>query len=139
MAKSREQIKRDGVAQNTYVSPHFGDGGWHTQVGGCWFDPRQIRPLHDHVLIELEEISLSGIILKPETVEMERGTRIGTVLRVGPGRFNEDEWRLMPMILKAGDRVAIGPYSDWESWDAWIPGPNVVLCREPDVRVVVEA
>jgi co-chaperonin GroES (HSP10) len=146
MGLSKEEIKArslagtDGTKEKARVSPHFGDGGWHTQPGALWFDPRDIKPMGDHILIELDDEPLfDGVILRPDYAVIERGTRTGTVLRVGPGKFNEDQWRVIPMALVKGDRVKIGPYSDWESWDCWAQGPNIVLCQEADVRLVMTA
>jgi co-chaperonin GroES (HSP10) len=163
MALSQQEIKaralegRDGTREKSWVSPHFGDGGWHTQPGALRFDPRTIAPLGDHILLELdsEPEKTTGLIVKPEiALNQERGTRTGIVLKVGPGKWVEQHSQLFPavdlalhvgkltrkpMTLKPGDRVVIGPHSDWESWDAWAPGKNVVLCQEADVRVVLEA
>ena len=130
----REILGERKPSDQTYISPHFGDGRWATQPGALWFDPSKIRPLGNHVVIELEPSSVSGVILRPDTVPEERGTRKGTVLHVGPGKWNKKGTARKPMQLKPGDRVLVGPYSDWESWDAWAPGNNIVVCQEADVR-----
>lgn len=139
--RARQQILGERKeSEQTYVSPHFGDGRSATQPGALWFDPRKTRPMGDHVVIELDTQSeTTGLILLPETAVKERGTRTGTVLTVGPGKWNDKKFRRDPMTLKPGDRVVIGPYADWESWDAWAAGNNVVLCQEADVRVRVDA
>lgn len=121
-----------------------------------WFDPLKIKPLGNHILVVLdEETPLSPIITTPDIYRnREIGTRIGTVIAVGPGKREEDRrgWkepipthivlplRLKPMTLKSGDRVVIGHYSDWESWGCDYEGraANVVLCQEADARVVIE-
>ena len=41
------------------------------------------------------------------------------------------------MQLKPGDRVVVGPYSDWESWDADALGNNVGIFQEADVRLII--
>jgi co-chaperonin GroES (HSP10) len=143
MPLNREQIKHAPVSKEVWRDNR-------TQVGNLWFDPRKIRPLGDHVLIELDdEIPLSARIIAPEVARnQEIVTRIGTVLAVGPGKWKEKpglSWEITkqvfkPMTLKPGDRVVIGHYSDWESWgpDYASRGKNVVLCQEADVRVVIE-
>jgi len=136
MPLNREQIKRAPVSQEIWRPQR-------TQVGGLWFDPREIRPLGDHVLIELElelmQVNyVTRIILPPDIcTNTERQTRAGIVLRVGPGNWNEKKWRRDPMTLKPGDAVIIGPYSDWESWASDYEGRdnNIVLCQEADVRL----
>lgn len=73
-----------------------------------------LRPLHDHVVVELDpvkEFSRGGIIkVAPEPV------RTGTVLAVGPGRRYQVQdqdpqsrrrrTRFVPTELKVGERIA---------------------------------
>lgn len=149
MPKTREQIKHDAVSAEVWRDNK-------TQVGGLWFDPLKIQPLGDHILIQLDaETPPSKVIAAPQTAAKEIGTRIGTVIAVGPGKYRQKltsiergkpiGWILNPLIfkpttLKPGDRVAIGHYSDWESWSSDYEGRgrNVVLCQEADVRVVLQ-
>lgn len=44
------------------------------------------------------------------------------------------------MTLKPGDRVIVGQYSDWESWDYDYEGrgANIGVFQEADVRLLVE-
>jgi len=114
-----------------------------------WFDPLKIQPLGDHILVVLDpERPLSKVIAAPQIAcNREIGTRFGTVIAVGPGKWrekrdNEESWILNPLIfqptsLKPGDQVVIGHYSDWESWFCDFEGraQNVVLCQEADVRI----
>ncbi len=65
-----------------------------------------IAPLGDRVVVKptrAEEVSASGIII-PDTAKKERAER-GTVVAVGPGRWNEDGDELVPMTVKKGDEV----------------------------------
>lgn len=146
MPKTREQIKHDPVAAETWRN---------NRTGVMWFDPRRIQPTADHILVELdEERPLSSrIVIADISRNREIGTRIGTVIAVGPGKWrekrkNEESWILNPLVLvptklKPGDRVVIGHYSDWESWNCSADGhesrgKNIVLCQEADVRVLLE-
>lgn len=145
MPQTREQIKHAPVSKEVWRPQR-------TQVGGLWFDPRKIRPLTDHILLVLDiETPPSSLLVAPDIARnQEIGTRIGTVIAVGPGKWHEKrvnteswvdnrEW-FKRTELKPGDRVAIGHYSDWESWfcDYEGRGQNVVLCQEGDVRVLIE-
>jgi hypothetical protein len=148
MPKTREQIKHEAVAQEVWRDNR-------TQVGGLWFDPLKVRPLGDHILIQLDDDTPpSKVIAAPQTAVKEIGTRIGTVIAVGPGKWKTKyaaiengkpiSWVQSPLIfkpvtLRPGDRVTIGHYSDWESWscDYEGRGRNVALCQEADVRVVL--
>lgn len=143
MPKTREQIKHEPVRSEAWRNNR-------TQVGGLWFDPRKIRPLGDHVLIELEEATDKRATLELPDIARNKdiGTRFGTVLAVGPGKWHEKpglSWELTrqyfkPTTLKVGQRVAIGHFSDWESWSADFEArdSNIVLCQEADVRVIID-
>ena len=142
MPKTREQIKHEPVSSETWRPQS-------TQIGGLWFDPLKIKPLGDHILVELEEATEPTSLVVPDVARnKDIGTRFGTVIAVGPGkwhekRINTETWihnRIVfkPTTMKPGDRVAIGHFSDWESWFADFEGRgrNVVLCQEADVRIV---
>ena len=72
-------------------------------------DKLNLRPLGDKVLIrplsddELGTKSPSGIII-PETVDREKTDR-GEVVAAGPGRFDEDGEKRIPLEVKVGDKV----------------------------------
>lgn len=73
----------------------------------------KVRPLGDRVLVlplEKEEKSqkktASGIFI-PDTGEHEKPEQ-GTVVAVGPGRYDDGE--LVPMAVKAGDKVVFSKY-----------------------------
>jgi co-chaperonin GroES (HSP10) len=142
--KNREEIKHDPVSSETWKN---------NRTSVMWFDPRRIQPTGDHILVELEEATeLTAAIFVPDVARnRDIGTRVGTVLAVGPGKWrekraNEESWILNPLVripmkLKPGDRVVIGHYSDWESWNCSADGherqKNIVLCQEADVRLVL--
>lgn len=151
MAKTRDQIKHDPVSSEVWRD---------NRTGVMWFDPRRIRPLGNHILVELDpEPPFNDLrtksILKPDVARnREIGSRTGVVLAVGPGKWQEkrkytESWILNPLVfkptsLKPGDRVVIGHYSDWESWNCSQDGhesrdANIVLCQEADVRIVLES
>ncbi|NJM07452.1 co-chaperone GroES [Candidatus Gracilibacteria bacterium] len=74
----------------------------------------RIKPLGDRVVVkpaEREEKTKGGIYL-PDTASKERPME-GTVLAVGEGR-RDDNGKLIPMNLKAGDKVVFAKYSGTE-------------------------
>jgi chaperonin GroES len=74
----------------------------------------RIRPLGDRVVLkpaEREEKTKAGIFL-PDTASKERPME-GTILAVGEGR-RDDAGKLIPMLVKAGDKVLFAKYSGTE-------------------------
>jgi chaperonin GroES len=73
-----------------------------------------IRPLADRVIVrpltdtELGTVSASGIII-PETAKKEKPEQ-GVVIAVGPGKFDEDGEKRIPLDVKVGDRVIFSKY-----------------------------
>lgn len=87
------------------------------------------RPLGDRVLVEplpAETKTRAGIII-PDTAS-EKPTR-GTVVAVGPGRRDEDG-RLLPMDVTAGDTVL---YGKWSGTEVRISGKDYVILKETDI------
>jgi chaperonin GroES len=72
-----------------------------------------IRPLGDRVLIkplEQKEVKKGGIII-PDTAKEK--PQEGEVIAAGKGKTTE-EGKLLPMEVKAGDRILYGKYSGTE-------------------------
>lgn len=73
-----------------------------------------IRPLNDRVIVrplspeEQGTMSASGIII-PETAKKEKPEQ-GIVIAVGPGKFDEDGEKRIPLDVKEGDRVVFSKY-----------------------------
>jgi chaperonin GroES len=94
----------------------------------------QFRPLHDRVLvrrIEAEEKTAGGIII-PDTAKEKPGQ--GEVIAVGPGGRDESG-KLIPIDLKAGDRVLFGK---WSGTEVKIDGEELLIMKESDVLGVIE-
>ena len=73
----------------------------------------KIQPLGDRVLlqpIEQKEVKKGGIII-PDTAKEK--PQEGKVIAVGKGKVTEDG-KVLPMDVKAGDRVLYGKYSGTE-------------------------
>jgi chaperonin GroES len=73
-----------------------------------------IKPLGDRVIVrplteeELGTVSASGIII-PDTAKKEKPEQ-GIVLATGPGKWDEDGEKRIPMEVKEGDRVVFSKY-----------------------------
>jgi chaperonin GroES len=92
------------------------------------------RPLHDRVLVrrvEAEEKTKGGIII-PDTAKEK--PQEGEVVAVGPGGRDE-AGKLIPIDLKAGDRVLFGK---WSGTEVKIDGEELLIMKESDVMGVLE-
>jgi chaperonin GroES len=72
-----------------------------------------IKPLGDRVLVkalEPKEVKKGGIII-PDTAKEK--PQEGEVIAVGKGKMSDDG-KLIPMDVKAGDKILFGKYSGTE-------------------------
>ena len=93
----------------------------------------KFRPLHDRVVvrrIEAEEKTKGGIII-PDTVKEK--PQEGEIIAVGPGGRDE-AGKLIPIDLKAGDRVLFGK---WSGTEVKIEGEDLLIMKESDIMGVV--
>lgn len=73
-----------------------------------------IRPLNDKVIVrpltqdEEGTTSASGIII-PDSAKKEKPEQ-GIVIAVGPGKFDEDGEKRIPLDVSVGDRVVFSKY-----------------------------
>jgi chaperonin GroES len=94
----------------------------------------KFRPLHDRVVvtrIDAEGKSAGGIII-PDTAK-EKPTE-GEVIAVGPGGRDESG-KLIPIDLRAGDRVLFGK---WSGTEVKIDGVEYLIMKESDIMGVIE-
>jgi chaperonin GroES len=92
------------------------------------------RPLHDRVLvrrIDADEKTAGGIII-PDTAKEK--PQEGEVVAVGPGDRNE-KGELVPLELKAGDRVLFGK---WSGTEVKIDGEDLLIMKESDILGVID-
>ena len=95
----------------------------------------KFRPLHDRVVVRrlnAEEKTAGGIII-PDTAKEK--PQEGEVVAVGPGTRDE-AGKLVPVDLKAGDRVLFGK---WSGSEVKIDGEELLIMKESDVMGVVES
>ena len=94
----------------------------------------KFRPLHDRVVvrrIEGEEKTKGGIII-PDTAKEK--PQEGEIVAVGPGA-RDDNGKLIPIDLKAGDRILFGK---WSGTEVKIDGEELLVMKESDVMGVIE-
>lgn len=96
----------------------------------------RIRPLGDRVVVkpmEREEKTKTGIFL-PDTASKERPME-GTVVAVGEGR-RDDNGKLIPMNVVAGDKIIFAKYSGTE---VKLDEIEYLILSEKDILGVVAA
>ena len=94
----------------------------------------KVKPLADRVLVkrlEEEERTKGGIII-PDTAK-EKPIQ-GKVIAVGKGKVS-DEGKVIPLEVKAGDKVLFGKYAGTE---VKIDGEEHLIMREDDVLGIIE-
>ena len=95
----------------------------------------KVRPLQDRVLIKrLEddtEKTKGGLYIPDSAKEKPQQ---GKVMAVGKGRVN-DEGKVIPLDVKAGDKILFGKYSGSE---IKVDGEELLIMREEDILGVVE-
>ena len=105
----------------------------HERVLARTAPPTQMRPLHDRVLVKRleEQDEKHGSIVIPDSAKEK--PQEGEVIAVGTGRVTEDG-KLLPLAVKAGDRILFGKYSGSE---VKLDGEEYLIMKEEDVLGVL--
>ena len=94
-----------------------------------------IKPLEDRILVqtlEAEQTTASGLVI-PDTAKEK--PQEGKVLAVGPGRFDEDGEKRIPLDIKVGDIVI---YSKYGGTEVKYDGQEYLHLSARDVLAIVE-
>jgi chaperonin GroES len=94
----------------------------------------KFRPLHDRVVVrglDAEEKTTGGIII-PDTAKEK--PMEGEVVAAGPGARDE-RGQLVPLDLKAGDRILFGK---WSGTEVKIDGEELLIMKESDIMGIIE-
>jgi chaperonin GroES len=94
----------------------------------------KFTPLHDRILVrrvEESETTRGGIIIPDSAKDKPQE---GEVISVGRGKSN-DEVKVFPLAVKAGDRILFGKYSGTE---IKIDGEEYIIMREEEVLGILE-
>lgn len=94
-----------------------------------------IRPLQDRLIVECieEETTTAGGIIIPDSASKEKPQE-GVIIAVGKGKVTA-EGKVLPLDVKAGDRVLFGKYAGSE---IKVEGKAYLMMREDDILGVVE-
>jgi chaperonin GroES len=95
----------------------------------------KVRPLHDRILIKRieEKETVKGGIIIPDSAKEK--PQEGEVIAVGNGRKTE-EGKVIPLDVKAGDRILFGKYSGTE---IKIDDVEYLIVKEDEVLGVLES
>ena len=92
-------------------------------------------PLHDRVLVrrvESEEITSGGLIIPDSAKEKPQE---GEIVSCGEGA-RKDSGELIPMAVKAGDKILFGK---WSGTEVKIDGEDLLIMKESDVLGIITA
>jgi len=94
----------------------------------------KLRPLQDRVLIRRvePETKTSGGIFIPDTAQEK--PMEGEIVAVGPGVRDENS-KLQPLDVKAGDRVLFGK---WSGTEVKLDGEDLMIMKESDIMGVID-
>jgi chaperonin GroES len=94
-----------------------------------------LRPLHDRILVKRieEKESVKGGIIIPDTAKEK--PQEAEVIAVGNGKKTE-EGKIIPLDVKAGDRILFGKYSGAE---IKLDDQEYLILREEEILGVLEA
>jgi len=93
----------------------------------------KFHPLHDRVVVrrvEADTKSAGGIII-PDSAQEKPAE--GEIVSVGTGGRDE-AGKLVPMDVKAGDRVLFGK---WSGTEVKIGGEDLLIMKESDVMGII--
>jgi chaperonin GroES len=95
---------------------------------------KTFTPLHDRILVRRVEEgeTLRGGIIIPDSAKEK--PQQGEVISVGKGKSN-DEGKVFPLDVKAGDQILFGKYSGTE---IKLDGEEFLIMREEEVLGVLK-
>lgn len=94
----------------------------------------KVQPLGDRILVEVldaKEQTKGGILLPDTAKEKPQEAK---VIAVGKGKIS-DEGKLIPLELKAGDKILFGKYSGTE---ITVDDKEYLILKEEDVVAILK-
>ena len=93
----------------------------------------KFRPLHDRVVVKRveEDTKTKGGIIIPDSAKEK--PQEGEIIAVGSGARDESG-KLVPLDVKAGDRVLFGK---WSGTEVKIDGKDLLIMKESDIMGVI--
>ena len=94
-----------------------------------------IKPLEDRIVVQpldAEQTTASGLVI-PDTAKEK--PQEGEVLAVGPGRFDDEGEKRIPLDVKVGDTVL---YSKYGGTEVKYNGEEYLVLSARDVLAIIE-
>ena len=94
-----------------------------------------IKPLEDRIVVkplDAEQTTASGLVI-PDTAKEK--PQEGEVLAVGPGRFDDEGEKRIPLDVKVGDTVL---YSKYGGTEVKLSGQEYLILSARDVLAIIE-
>ncbi|GAA3616498.1 MULTISPECIES: co-chaperone GroES [Kineosporia] len=94
-----------------------------------------IKPLEDRIVVkplDAEQTTASGLVI-PDTAKEK--PQEGEVLAVGPGRFDDEGAKRIPLDVKVGDTVL---YSKYGGTEVKYSGEEFLILSARDVLAIIE-
>ena len=95
----------------------------------------KLKPLEDRIVVqpaEAEETTASGLVI-PDTAKEK--PVMGTVVAVGPGKFNENGDARVPVDVAVGDTVI---YSKYGGTEVKVDGEEYLILSARDVLATLK-
>jgi chaperonin GroES len=92
------------------------------------------KPLHDRVVVkrvQSDDKTKGGLII-PDSAKEKPAE--GQVIAVGEGA-RKDSGELIPMSVKAGDRILFGK---WSGTEVTLDGEELLIMKESDILGIIE-
>jgi chaperonin GroES len=96
--------------------------------------PVNLKPLFDNVVVEHveQDAKTTGGVFLPDTAKEK--PQEGKIVAVGKGKYGDDG-KLIPIEVKAGDKILFGKYSGSEFKHE---GEDLLILREDDILGIIE-
>jgi chaperonin GroES len=94
-----------------------------------------IKPLEDRIVVkplDAEQTTASGLVI-PDTAKEK--PQEGEVLAVGPGRYDDEGEKRIPLDVKVGDTVL---YSKYGGTEVKYSGEEYLILSARDVLAIIE-
>jgi chaperonin GroES len=94
-----------------------------------------IKPLEDRIVVkplDAEQTTASGLVI-PDTAKEK--PQEGEVLAVGPGRFDDEGAKRIPLDVQVGDTVL---YSKYGGTEVKYSGQEYLILSARDVLAIIE-